>query len=270
MRPAIATPPGPDIAALWVCWHDGRDAAAREALICHYLPYAKMMACVVYGRRMHDEVEFDDYLQLARVGLVEAVDRFNPGQGAQFKTFAAKRVHGAVLNGLARFTEKSQQIGVRLRLRQERLGAIKEAAREGFAGFVDGGRHRPSTVDPAELFRYLAEIGIGLAVGVLLEGTGMVDADAFESGQRAPSPELSYFRKNGLRQLQMELKGLIERLPEQQQTVIGQHYVQELPFDEIASIMGVKRARISQIHRQGLLRLRELLSDGAPRCDVSW
>lgn len=250
-----------DTAPLWLRWREQGDTAAREQLICHHLPYARMMAATVYSRRTHSDVEFEDYLQLARVGLVEAVDRFDPGQGAQFETFASKRVQGAVLNGLTRLTEKNQQISVKMRLRQERLEAVKEAAEEA------SGPVAPRSSD--KLFRYLAEVGIGLALGILLEDTGMVDAEAFDGDTHAPSPEVSYFRKTEIRQLRSVLHGLVDRLSEQQKKVIRYHYLQEIPFDEIAATMGVTRGRISQLHRQGLLKLRELLGDDT-RLDLSY
>lgn len=257
-------------AALWVRWRQAHDLAAREQLICHYLPYARMVASTVYGRRTHSDVEFADYLQLARMGLLEAVDRFDPGQGAQFKTFAAKRVQGAVLNGLTHFTEKNQQISVSMRLRRERLEAVKEAATGESVEDGKGGNITAAVAsrNADKLFRFLAEVGVGLALGILLEDTGMVDAEAFDGDGHVPSPEVSYFRKTETLQLRTVLRELVSQLDEKQKTVIRHHYLQEVPFNEIAILMGVSRGRVSQLHRQGLLRLRELLGKGA-RCDVS-
>jgi len=275
--PPFEPPPEPAVAApdftsaLWARWREDRDDDARAQLIGHYLPYARMVAATVYGRRTHNDVEFDDYLQLARVGLLEAVDRFEPGQGAQFKTFAAKRVQGAVLNGLTRLTEKNQQISVSMRMRQERLEAIKEAAAEEVAQDSHAGTLSASGSSRGadKLFKYLAEVGIGIALGVLLEDTGMVDAEAFDGTAHVPSPEVSYFRKTEIVQLRTVLRDLVGQLSDQQKLVIRHHYLQEVPFDEIAALMGVTRGRVSQLHRQGLLRLRELLGKDA-RCDVSW
>ncbi|WP_306883118.1 sigma-70 family RNA polymerase sigma factor [Variovorax boronicumulans] len=279
-RETADTPPkGLDITApLWARWRDQGDEAARDALIRHYLPYARMMAAGLYGRRTTDDVEFDDYLQLARIGLIESVDRFDPAQGNQFNSFASKRVQGSILNGLARLTEKNQQISVRSRLQQERLAAIKqEAAQDGadMDGGPEGGtaayRAGVSSARTADkLFKYLAEVGIGIALGVLLEDTGMVNAETFdgEGASHVPSPEVSYFRKTEIRQLGTMLRGLVVQLSDQQKFVISHHYLQEIPFDEIAARMGVTRGRISQLHRQGLLRLRELLDKDA-RLDVS-
>ncbi|WP_418124758.1 sigma-70 family RNA polymerase sigma factor [Variovorax sp. 160MFSha2.1] len=260
---------GDPTAALWVRWRDEQDETAREQLICHYLPYARMVAATVYSRRTHNDVEFADYLQLARVGLLEAVDRFEPGHKAQFKTFAAKRVQGAVLNGLTRLTEKNQQISVSVRLRQERLDAVKEAAAEEASDDGRAGSAPASARSTDKLFKYLAEVGIGLALGVMLEDTGMVDAEAFDGNGQVPSAEVSYFRKTEIVQLRTVLRDLVSQLSEQQRLVIRHHYLQEIPFDEIATLMGVTRGRVSQLHRQGLTRLRELLGKDA-RCDVSW
>ncbi|MFS2051321.1 sigma-70 family RNA polymerase sigma factor [Variovorax sp. CT11-76] len=257
-------------APLWQRWCGQRDMHARELLVTHHLPYARMLAAKLYGRRTHDDVEFADYLQFARVGLLEAVDRYDPGQGAQFRTFAAKRVQGAMLNGLAHFTEKNQQIGVAMRLRQERLEAVKAAAADASDAPSDADPTAPAPSRGADrLFSYLAEVGIGIALGVMLEDTGMVDGQAFDSDVRAPSPEVSYFRKSEIDQLRGVLRGLVGQLGEQQRTVIRQHYLQEVPFDEIAAMMNVSRGRVSQLHRQALLRLRDLLA-GDARIDVSW
>jgi RNA polymerase sigma factor for flagellar operon FliA len=249
-----------DTAPLWRRWRDGGDAMAREELIRHHMPFARMVAATVFARRTHGDVEFDDYLQLASIGLIESVDRFDPAQGVQFRTFASKRVQGAVLNGLVRLTEKNQQISARTRLGLDRLAAVKEAAEEEAAG----------TSSPARaerLFRYLAEVGVGLALGYMLEETGMISPRDPQDAPQLPSPEVSYFRKTETQQLRALLRNLVDQLPEQQKVVIRYHYQQEIPFDEIARAMGVTRGRISQLHRLGLRRLQELLA-GEPRRDL--
>lgn len=266
-----------DTLFLWQRWREQADTEAREQLVIQHLPYARMMAAALYARRTHNDVEFADYLQFARMGLLEAIDRYDPDQGAQFRTFASKRVQGAMLNGLANFTEKNQQINVRMRLRQERLEAVKQAAVEASrvetetppsdgSGSSRAGATSPRNADA--LFRYLAEVGIGLALGVMLEDTGMVDAQAFDGDAHTPSPEVSYFRKSEIEQLRSVLRSLVDRLTEQQRLVIRHHYLQEAPFDDIAAMMGVTRGRVSQLHRQALLRLRDLLA-GEARLDVS-
>lgn len=269
--------PAEEEAQLWSRWRGAGDTAARERLVLHYLPLARTLAAVHYRGRVHADVEFDDYLQLARLGLMESVDRYEPGRGAQFKTYVAHRIRGALLNGLEKATEKSQQIAARKRLRAERLDSVKSAALDTAASDPSDER-RGTTVRgtvarsrQSTLLAYLAEVGIGIALGVMLEDTGMVAADGeSEGGEVAAvsvSPDVLYFRKTELQRWQEQLREALARLPAQESRVIRYHYQQEVPFDEIAAMLGVSRSRVSQLHRQGLGKLRHMLGQGPP-CDV--
>src|SRR5215217_267187 len=106
----LASPRRTDESVLWQRWRESHDGEAREALLTLHMPYARTIAAVLYGKRVNDGVEFGDYHQLAAVGLLEAMDRFDPARGVQFRTFASRRMQGAVLSGLERLTEKQQQI----------------------------------------------------------------------------------------------------------------------------------------------------------------
>ncbi|SFD93328.1 RNA polymerase, sigma 28 subunit, SigD/FliA/WhiG [Paracidovorax konjaci] len=250
-------------------WVEQEDPDARAMLIEQYLPYARMLAAVLFKGRFHDEVEFSDYFQMACMGLVEAVDRYQPGQGAHFKTYAAHRIRGTVLNGLEKLTEKNQQIALQKRLRKERLEAAAEAAAL-MTGAADVQRDIPASPRPAsELLAYLAEVGIGLALGVMLEGTGMIGSEEPDELPSALSPEVIYFRKREGQHWQSLLRDLVLRLAEQERLVIRCHYLQGIAFDEIGRMLGVSRSRVSQLHRQGLTRLREGMAQ-APACDVAW
>lgn len=254
----VSTSTGTAESELWRAWNDRQDPVAREKLMLKHLPYARIVAATYYKRRTHDEVEFDEYLQLASLGMLESLDRYDPALGAQFTTFAARRMHGAILNGLVRLTEKNQQIAVRSGIRRERLLAIKADAMSA----ID----HSAPVDPAidsvnrqALFSFLAEVGVGLALGVMLEGTGMIDSDLLDGDTQVISPEVSYFRKSGMQQLQATLRDVLRGLGDQEQTVIREHYLHEVSFDSIATSLGVKRSRVSQIHRQALRNLRACL-----------
>lgn len=260
--PPQATPAatGAEELALWEAYRSSRDPVAREALIELHLPYARTVAATYYGRRMHNEIEFGDYLQHARIGLLEAMDRYDPLQGTQFRTFAARRMHGAILDGVERSTEKQQQIAVRQRLRRDRLAVVKQGAET--AAPTTGGR----ASDPDTLFRYLADVRIGLAICRLLDGTGMVDTSASPD---PASPRERHYQTTELIQLRRRILDAIDELGPQQRSVIRYHYLQEHSFDDVAKLFGVTRGRISQIHRQALMELRMRLGEG-PACNIAW
>jgi RNA polymerase sigma factor FliA len=73
-----------DVVALWQALQEPGGAAAREQLIVRYGDFARMIAAKLYGTRPDDSVSFDDYLQYARVGLIEALDRFDARRGSSF------------------------------------------------------------------------------------------------------------------------------------------------------------------------------------------
>jgi RNA polymerase sigma factor for flagellar operon FliA len=245
MRASAATVDRPQAAAaealLWRRWRERGDAEARERLLELHLPYARVMAAMLYGRRFHDEVAFADYLQYASLGMLEALERFDPARGVQFRTFAARRMHGAILDGIERFTERQQQISARQRWRAERREAIKQAA--------DGG----GPPKGERLLQYMAEVGIGLALACMLEGTAMFDA-----GGRAEA--IPFYRAAQLRETRERLLRLVDELPPQERRVVRSHYLQEMPFEQVAAALQLTKGRISQIHKQAMLRLRRALA----------
>lgn len=243
---------------LWALWRSQGDAHARQTLIERHLPYARTVAARYYARRVHDEIEFADYFQLASLAMVESVDRYLPDQGAQFRTFAAHRMHGAILDGLEKLTEKQQQIAVRRRLERERLEAAKLGARER----VEGVRAQRARED--KLFAYLAEVGIGLALSVLLEETGMIDRDAEGAATDAEQP----YRRMEMTQVKNRLSAQVETLPPDQRSVLQSHYQEDQSFADIALRMNLSRSRVSQLHSQAIDALRHALA-GCQLCDVA-
>src|SRR5579862_2349749 len=85
---------------LWEQFTKHKDEATREALIMLHLPYAKAVAGSVYGKHVYHETEFAEYVQLATLGLIEALDRYELDRGAQFRTYAYWRIVGAIHDGL--------------------------------------------------------------------------------------------------------------------------------------------------------------------------
>jgi RNA polymerase sigma factor for flagellar operon FliA len=90
----------------------------------------------------------------------------------------------------------------------------------------------------------------------MLEGSCMV-----EDPHRSES--LPFYRSVELSQLRERLGQAVQGLPPQERTVVRSHYLQDMPFDEIAGMLQLSKGRISQIHKQALMRLRSLLADHA-------
>ncbi|NHZ80773.1 sigma-70 family RNA polymerase sigma factor [Massilia sp. CCM 8695] len=244
--PRSASPgQGADIAALWRSMGEGGGDAVRERIVAFYLPFARMLTAKAFARRTFIELEFVDFLQYAAIGLIEAVDRFDPARAIKFETFATPRINGAILNGIATFTEKQEQVRARQRVTSDRVASVKE--------------RDPGSAD--DLFVFLAELAVDLALGFILDSSDEMPEDL------SSYPDNTY-RRIEMSQLGSRVKALVDILPDKERKVVNYHYMQQLPFDEVAAIMNLSKGRVSQLHRSAIGRLRESI-DNAEQIDLS-
>ena len=227
----------PIIVALWKAYAYTRDAHSRSELIEHYLEFARMIAARLYKLRANNAVSFDDYLQYARTGLIEAVDRFDPARGVRFESFAGLRIRGAILNGLESETEQAAQQKVHgLSAITERLESLRVGTpareRQSLDGWVNA--------------------VVSVAIGVLLE-SDEEDHPADDNVVANPyaSVELLFLRRR--------LKSSIHLLSPREAKIIELHYFEHQEFQLIAQQMKISKGRVSQLHAQGLAKLQKIL-----------
>ncbi|OOG44433.1 hypothetical protein B0B52_06725 [Polaromonas sp. A23] len=211
-------------------------------LIETYAEFARMLTAQLYANRHVRELEFDDFFQYALVGLMEAVDRFDPIFGVDFKAYASARISGAVLSGVDKLCEQQQQISLQSRIKRERIQSLTEIGED--AG-ING-----------SLFQQLAETTIGLAIGYFLGESGMYRAHE----QQTDCPGYQRFE---LKKLCETMSALVEKLPVQQAHVIKGHYFHGHAFVDIGRSLGISKGRVSQIHKRALIELRLLYEKGA-------
>lgn len=218
---------------LWEQWREGREVAARNALILKYSPWARMVARDVYMRVHSLGDAWHDCVQNALIGLLEAMDRFDPRRGIKFETYARYRVRGAVFNGLRTLRESLAQGSHAYDQTSAVLDRVQSL--EDSAGS-----------DPLEAF---VATTVGLGLGFLLQAKSFPDREAStDTYAELEREELSTAVIEG-----------IERLSEREQAILTLHYFHHVPFVDIASQLGVTKGRISQLHKRALERLRAIL-----------
>jgi RNA polymerase sigma factor for flagellar operon FliA len=230
-----------------------KDPAYRDQLITEYLPYVKR---IVQRLAVHlpSTVDIDDLMNVGVIGLIQAVDRYDPRRDNKFMTYAIFRIKGAVLSELrARdFLSRSNRRKIRelesayLRLEQK-LG--READDQEIA--------RELGVDLEQIYRTKQMSSISF---ISLEELGVSSRDEKEK-------LLSYLINNEddalsmtkLKELKEAMALAIKQLPEKERLVISLYYLDELTMKETGKVLGITESRVSQIHSQAILHLRTKL-----------
>ena len=228
--------------ALWAAFAVDRSEAVRSQLFALYQPYARRLARRCFLDRTRGDIEFPDLCQLAYAGLLEAIDRFDPARGAPFRGFAARRITGSVLDGVAGMSEQRRHASYRSRARHDRMRSLMDRA--------------PASGAEPDPMAVLADLAIGLALGFMLEDAGLAAGE--DTPDARPDGYESLAWKDDLKRLSEALAGL----PERERTILRGHYFEDLDFDRLGAMLGVTKARISQLHRAALALLRKRLSPG--------
>jgi len=237
--------------ALFVKFAETRDAAIREELILSYSSLAAYLA-----RKFANRGEpLEDLTQVAHIGLLKAVDRFDPGRGIEFTTYATVTIVGEVKR---HFRDKFWTVRVPRRLRElnnslmksveslsQRLGrspTIPEIANETGVPFED-------VVEAFELGRAYnpASLDAELAEGDEDHGTSLMDYLGEED------PELTRLEDRHT------LEDALRSLPDRQHEILRLRYYEGMSQADIARKLGISQMHVSRIQRDALRRLRDLI-----------
>lgn len=225
----------------------------RDRLILENLPQVRLIA-----RRIHDKlpesVSLEDLVSTGVVGLITAVDNFDPSQNVKLKTYAEYKIRGAILDSLRELDwaprqkrKKAKQIEAAISSAEQRIHRTpteEEVAQE-------------LSLSLEEYHEWLVEVrgvNIGSLEYVSGEDEGR-DLLQFVSDREDDWPS-NLFEKAELEKL---LASAVEKMPEVERTVLGLYYQNELTLREIATVMGLHESRVSQLKSQAVLRLRTYL-----------
>ena len=234
-------------------WFTDRDVRARDALIERYLPLARKLA-----RRYAGSSEpYDDLVQVASLGLVKAVERFDPTRGFQFTSFAVPTIVGE-LKRYFRDTAWALHVD---RSAQERARRITDARREVST------RHMRSPTIP-ELAEYLEcseeEVLDGLQVA---EAFDTVSLDAPRGGAGEAERRLDTLGgeddRLGLVDAQATVFAAAQQLTQRDRTILYLRFGEDRTQAEIAEVVGVSQMQVSRLLRRSVRRLQELTADAA-------
>jgi len=229
----------------------------RNSLILEHLPQVRLIARRIQ-ERLPDSISLDDLISTGVLGLISAIDNFNPVHNVKLKTYAEYKIRGAILDSLRGLDwaprqkrRKSKQIEAAIASAEQRLQG--PATEEDIAAEL--------SITLEEYHEWLVEIR-GLNLASLEYAGGDQGRDLLhylpDTGENLPSLLLERS------ELQKLLASSIEQIPEIEKTVLSLYYHEELTLREIAQVVNLHESRISQLKSQAIVRLRSHLAHQWP------
>ncbi len=231
----------------------------REQLVQRFLPLVKRIAYHLMAR-LPASVLFDDLVQNGMLGLLDAIERFEEGYGAQFETYATQRIKGAMLDGLRENDTLPRHLRREMRrietamaqLEQSQCRAPSEGEVAAAVGLSLPDYQRTLQEARGHQLLYFEDFTTD-------EDEGFLDRH-FTDDEANP---LRLLEDKGLREA---LVLAIDKLPEREKMVMALYYEQELNLKEIGAVLGVTESRVCQLHSQAIGRLRSaVVGDALPK-----
>ncbi len=229
-----------------------RDAALRERLVMAHASLAAYLA----RKYAYRGEPIEDILQVAQVGLLGALDRFDPSRGVEFSTFATATIVGEIKRY---FRDKSWSVHVPRRLRElnNQLMRTMETLSQ------ELGRS-PTIEEIAEASQVPFENVVeALEVGQAYNPVSL-DTEVAETRGGQPSSLMDYLGSEDKEMRRAEERHTVAEamaaLPEQLRAIIRLRYFDDLPQAEIARRLGISQMHVSRLQREALRRMREMIA----------
>lgn len=240
------------VATLWRQFKELHCQDARNQLIRRYAHLVSITAGRLFGP-LPSGVERDDLVGAGVVGLVKAVDQFDPTRGIKFETYAITLVRGAILEmlrgddwvpRLVRDQQKQlKQAYIRLEARLGRPASEEEVAEE-------------LGISTEKLDKLLSSIG---RANLLSLDDLRIGSEQQRLSDLLPADDPSPLDSVAVRERQRALAAAVDKLPDRERTVVALYYHEGLTFKEIGGVLTVSESRAYQLHAQAVTRLRGYL-----------
>jgi len=247
-----------DEQALWVRFARDRDPAIREELVQRNLAFAKRLALRYRGA----SESFEDLLQVASLGLVNAIDRFDPERGIPFTAFATPTILGELKR---HFRDRVWTVRVPRGL-HDRMAEVDKAIAE----LTEGLQRSPSVGEIAKRLE-LEETDV-LEVLEANHNRRPLSLDrpagSDEQDESSPSEWIGSEDKGfELAEGRIALDTAIPQLGEREQLVLRLRFVEDMTQTQIAERIGCSQMHVSRILRRTLQQIREQVESGEPQSD---
>jgi RNA polymerase sigma factor for flagellar operon FliA len=230
------------------------DPSDRDGIILQYTPLIKFVANRI-AIRLPPHVDINDLISSGVLGLMDAIEKYDPTREAQFKTYAEFRIRGAMLDELRSMDwvprsvrQTSNQIENALAKLEQQLGrpANDDEVAESLGVEVDEFQKmvsRSAGLSLLSLDEVISFSGDGEGGRTILDTLSGLEEDDPQS-------------KHAFEELKQLLALAIDALPERERLVLSLYYHEEMSMKEIGQVIEVTESRVSQIHSKAVARIK--------------
>lgn len=241
----------------WQRYRDSRQTELRNQLVLHYLWLVRHIA----GRlavRLPPGVSAEDLENCGIIGLIEAVEKFDPDLGKDFAAYAYARVRGAMLDEMRRMSWLPRSAWQKLNRWQERKQQLMQEEGASFSETEMASRLHIS----AEEYRRLQALQEQSCLVSLDEPVVSADGSQLHLGELLAAEEETGPLASLLARVETrELAQAIGELPEKDQLLLSLYYQQKLTLKEVGAVLGISESRVCQLHGRAIRRLRQILQE---------
>jgi len=244
------------ISDIWTRFAATRDPALRDELITTYAPLVRFVVGRL-GIPPSCMLDADDLLSCGTIGLINAIDRFDPARGSRFESFATTRIRGSVIDHLRSLNWLPRTAMARIRQMEyaianleQRLGRPPREDEIAEEAHISTSRYRQMLQEAGTIV-----LSLDAPLGPLAQEGGLTSLADLLEDEHSPEPD----EQVEAQELMAMLRVALNELPERERMLLALYYREELTMREISKIMNVSESRVCQLHIQAILRLRNAL-----------
>ena len=244
-----------ELAELWQRYFDDHEnKTIRDSLIMQYIYLTKY----VVGRvkvSLPPTFSFEDISSYGVEGLIDAVEKFSPKMGARFETYALVRIRGNIIDKIRSQDFLPRSIRKKIKDVKEAQDALKEqfgraATNTEVANYLG--------IEKEKVEQLLSD---DTTITSIYDKKGSSDGDIEIIDTIQDSHSLNPHDELEEKDIKKELEEALKRLPERERTIMVLYYHENMTLKEIGDAINVSESRISQLHAQAIMKLKNLLSE---------